>query len=387
MPKPAAPDNATPATAKATGADAGSNVESLDSLTAFIAQNEARPTETDSDNQPAAVQADDAPSQLETASGDAGEADGQPPATDAAEDSPEAAPPSAEDVDGKPDAPSAKAPEDADPDALEEWLATLPKSAARKLRAQHRQLSELKRELTDLKAKQPEVTVSPGSPVILPNPNPLHQVVDLRELERLESQALAKLDAADGALDAVEALRDDVELDPDRVRQQLEGAGHKAPEDREGLLRYLRDLKGRIKSERSESDRLVKLAPRRRAELQAEAQASQQAAQHFPWLESQEGADYESFQQVLKARPVVKALGPDWQFWTACAIEGLKTIQARNAAKSRAATVMAKAPEAPARQPGKPAAAPRAAHGSAARSRFEKTGSVEDLTAALAAEL
>ena len=46
-----------------------------------------------------------------------------------------------------------------------------------------------------------------------------------------------------------------------RVRELLEGAGHRVPEDREGQLRYLRDLKARIKAERSASDRVVTATP------------------------------------------------------------------------------------------------------------------------------
>mgnify|MGYP006266980257 CR=1 FL=1 len=391
MPATAAPVHVAPATKSADAAAV--DVGSLESLVAFVAQNEAGPTETDSELKPAAAEAETVPSQPETASDGAdGEVEGKKLEAETPEADPETEPEASAEEDGKPATAETEAegeklkaqpPASDDPDALEEWLATLPKAAARKLRAQHRQLGDLKRELSDLKAKQPEVTTqqSQSAPVKLP----LENVIDVRELDKLEQQAQAKLDSAEGALDAVDELREEVEFDPEGVRQKLKAAGHEVPEDREGQLRYLRDLKARIKAERAESDRLVKAAPKRRQQLEAEVQASRQAAAHYPWLESREGPDYELFSKVIESRPQIRQLGPDWQFAAAVFVEGLKTLNARTAAKATAAKVMAKAPPVPPKQPSKPSAAPRAAQGSAARSRFEETGSVDDLAAAIAA--
>ena len=170
---------------------------------------------------------------------------------------------------------------------------------------------------------------------------------------RIEAEAQVKLDSAEGALDAIDQLRDEVEFDPEGVKRKLEAAGHRVPEEREGQLRYLRDLKARIKAERAASDRVVKAAPKRREQLQAEVKASRAAEVHYPWLATREGADYELYQRVVQSQPNLRSLGPDWQFKAAVFAEGLKALNARIAAKTSAGKVVAKAPPAPSKPPGR----------------------------------
>lgn len=378
MPTKTVPGDATPAATQ--DAEQGSEVESLDALTAFIAQNEARPTETAGELKPAEVEAEDAPSQLETASdGAAAEAT---PATDEP-----AAEAGAEEQAEPPEDPPATEPEG--DDALEEWLATLPKGAARKLRAQHRQISELKRELADTKAKQPEgeVKARPSAPVVINNQ--LDHISDLRELETVEAKSRDTLRSAERALDAVDDLRDALDTDPEQVVRQLKAAKYEPPEDREGLVKFIGDLKRNIRAERAKATDSLDALPRRRAHLEREAQVIELAAPDYPWLRDKQGDDYQLFQQMVQARPQVKLLGPDWAFMVAVQVEGYKSLQARRAAKAKAAPVMAKAAAAaaPPKQPSRSAAPTRAAPGSAARSRFEQTGSVEDLAEAIAATL
>ena len=187
MPKTAAPDNATPAKAEAVGAEAA-DVGGLADLVAFVAAKEAGQPGNDSDKEPAAAESESVPSQNESASDGAGEAEGEAAELSAA--NPEATEATAE----ASKATEAKELEGDDPDALEEWLATLPKSAARKLRAQHRQLGELKRELSDLKAKQPDGSTTQPASAKGELDSQLATVTDERELNRIEAEAQVKLD-------------------------------------------------------------------------------------------------------------------------------------------------------------------------------------------------
>lgn len=372
MPKSTVPDNATPAATS--GAEQSSaEVGSLEALTAFIAGNEAGPTETVSDQQPAAVQAEDAPSQLETASDGAEEAasETQPETAEASEAAPEA---------------SAEEPKDDAEKTDDEVVEGLPRRARKRIDTLTARNKALEAELAQHRTKQPEATVSESAPVILPNPNPLNQIVDVRELEAVEARSRDTMRAAERAMDTLEAMRDDLDADPDAVVRQLKAAKYEPPEDRDGLVKFIRDLKHRIREERVKAAEALDAVPKRRSHLEQEARVLEQASVDYPWLKSKEGEDYQLYEQVVKARPLVKQMGPDWQFTAAVFVEGLKALNARRAAKAKAAPVLAKpaqvAPKTPSRS-----VPPRAATGSAARRRFEETGSVEDLTAAIAAGL
>ena len=390
MPNPTVPGNATPAANQ--GADAATT-ESASNLAALMGFKElttepsagaADAANEHNSQQPEAGPVESDLSQLETASDGAnGEAEGdklkaETPDADTDSD-PEAG--AEETAERKPDA--------AEPDgedALEEWLATLPKGAARKLRAQHRQIAELKRELAETKAKQPEAKadaqVSESAPVVIDNR--LEHISDLRELETVEAKGRDTLRAAERALETVDDLRDQLDLDPELVVKQLKAAKYEPPEDREGLVKFLGEIMRGIRAERAKAAEQLDAIPRRRTHLQQEAQVLEQAAADYPWLKTKEGEDYQLFEQVIKARPQVRQMGPDWAFTAAVFVEGLKSLNARRAAKAKAAPVAAKAAAAPPKQPSR-SAPPRPAAGSAARSRFEQTGKTEDLAALMPA--
>lgn len=389
MPNQTVPGNATPAATQ--GADAATT-ESASNLAALMGFKElttepsagAADAANEHNSQPEAGPVESDLSQLETASDGAnGEAEGdklKAERLDADTDSdPEAS--AEETAERKPDA--------AEPDgedALEEWLATLPKGAARKLRAQHRQIAELKRELAETKAKQPEAKadaqVSESAPVVIDNR--LEHISDLRELETVEAKGRDTLRAAERALETVDDLRDQLDLDPELVVKQLKAAKYEPPEDRDGLVKFLGEIKRGIRAERAKAAEQLDAIPRRRTHLQQEAQVMEQAAADYPWLKTKEGDDYQLFEQVIKARPQVRQMGPDWAFTAAVFVEGLKALNARRAAKAKAAPVAAKAAAAPPKQPSR-SAPPRPAAGSAARSRFEQSGKTEDLAALMPA--
>jgi len=368
--------NATPTTTQGADAATTETASSLAALMGFgeLAKESTSPESADADteqnSQPEAGQVA-VLSQLETAS------DGATSDSPATEETETEA--SAEETAAEPPKAEAQAEPDSE-DALEEWLATLPKGAARKLRAQHRQIAELKRELADTKAKQPEVTAqtNASAPVVIDNR--LEQITDLRELDSVEAKSRDTVRSAERALDTVDDLRDAVDVDMDQVVQQLKAAKYNPPDDREGLVKFLGEIKRGIRAERAKAAENLDAIPRRRSHLERETQAYEAAAADYPWLKSRQGDDWKLFEHVVKNRPEVKLLGPDWPAIVAVQIEGHKSLIARRAAKAKAAPVAAKAAAEPPKQPSR-SATPRPAANSAARSRFEQSASEQDLAA------
>ena len=386
MPTQTVPDHATPAANSGADAETASNLAALMGFKNLASETSAgvEDSANEQNSQPEAGPVESVLSKLETASdGATEEVEGSQPKAERpeAETDNEAEASAEETAQTKPDA--------ADPegeDALEEWLATLPKGAARKLRAQHRQIADLKRELADAKAKQPEAKVETqvgeSAPVVIDNR--LEQITDLRELEKVEAKSRETLRSAERALETVDDLRDQLDVDPEVVVQQLKAAKYEPPEDREGLAKFLGEIKRNIRAERAKATDSLDAVPRRRAHLQQESQVLEQSAADYPWLKTKEGDDYQLFEQVIKARPQVRQMGPDWPFAAAVFVEGLKSLNARRSAKAKAAPVAAKAAALPPKQPSR-SAPPRPAAGSAARSRFEQTAKMEDLAALMPA--
>jgi len=368
--------DATPTTTQGADAATTETASSLAALMGFgeLAKESTSPAsaeaDTEQNSQPEAGQVA-VLSQLETAS------DGATSDSPATEETETEA--SAEETAAEPPKAEAQAEPDSE-DALEEWLATLPKGAARKLRAQHRQIAELKRELADTKAKQPEVTAqtNASAPVVIDNR--LEQITDLRELDSVEAKSRDTVRSAERALDTVDDLRDAVDVDMDQVVQQLKAAKYNPPDDREGLVKFLGEIKRGIRAERAKAAENLDAIPRRRSHLERETQAYEAAAADYPWLKSRQGDDWKLFEHVVKHRPEVKLLGPDWPAIVAVQIEGHKSLIARRAAKAKAAPVAAKAAAEPPKQPSR-SATPRPAANSAARSRFEQSASEQDLAA------
>ena len=373
MPNQTVPGNATPAATQ--GADAATT-ESASSLAALMGFKElatepsagAADAANEHNSQPEAGPVDSDLSQLETAS-DGAEAEASP-ATDEA-----------------PAEASAEETAQGDGEKTDDELVEgLPRRARKRIDTLTARNKALEAELATLKAKQPEAKadaqVSESAPVVIDNR--LEHISDLRELETVEAKGRDTLRAAERALETVDDLRDQLDLDPELVVKQLKAAKYEPPEDREGLVKFVGEIKRGIRAERAKAAEQLDAIPRRRTHLQQEAQVMEQAAADYPWLKTKEGEDYQLFEQVIKARPQVRQMGPDWAFTAAVFVEGLKSLNARRAAKAKAAPVAAKAAAAPPKQPSR-SAPPRPAAGSAARSRFEQTGKTEDLAALMPA--
>lgn len=367
MPNQSKPDNATPA--NGSGADAESvNVESVASLAAFMGA-DFTPTETSSDSTTAAAQVEPVPSHEDTASGEPEETSQETAATPDPADAPEA---SAEE-NGESEA--------SEPD--EEVVEGLPRRVRKRIDTLTARNKALEARLAEVEAKQPEPKAelqsqSQSAPVVLPNQNPLHQVVDLRQLEVMEQQA-------DSALDVVENLLLDLEDNPELVARQLQ-ARKVDLKDADGQPDYSESrMKRHLLEIRRDATTVIRSAPRQRQALQMEREAQQAAAADFPWLAQADSEERKHFDQVVKGprAQLIRSLGPDHQYLAAVFAEGLKVLHARKGAKAKAVEVERKAPPLPPRSPGRPAAKSQPQPGAAARERVFVSGNVADLAAAL----
>lgn len=362
MPTQSKPDNATPANGSGADAESG-NVVSVANLAAFMGV-ETAPTETSSDSTTAAAEVDIVPSHEDTDSEatevESGEA-AAPETDEPAEENGES--------------------EASEPD--EEVVEGLPRRVRKRIDTLTARNKALEAKLAESEAKQSQTKAELQSqglsaPVVLPNQNPLHQVIDLRQLAAMEQQA-------DSALDVVDNLLMDLEDNPESVERQLQ-ARKVELKDRDGQPDYsVTRMKRHLLEIRKDATTVIRSAPKQRQALQEEHQAGAAAAADFPWLNNAESEERKHFDQVVQGprAGLIRSLGPDHQYLTAVFAEGLKVLHARKGAKAKAVEVERKAPPLPPRSPGKPAARAQPQPGSAARSRVFESGNVDDLAAAL----
>jgi hypothetical protein len=368
MPTQSKPDNATPANGSGADAESG-NVVSVANLAAFMGV-ETAPTESNSDSTTAVAEVENVPSHEDTESAAAEEAvSGQRSAEELAE---------AEVT--EPDAPA----EDGESEASEpEEGVEMPRRMRKRIDKLTAEKYALKAELDFLKSKQTEAKAElqsqgPSAPVVLPNQNPLHQVIDLRQLAAMEEQA-------DSALGVVDNLLMDLEDNPEAVERQLQ-ARKVELKDSDGQPDYsVNRMKRHLLEIRRDATTVIRSAPKQRQALQEEQQAGAAAAADFPWLANAESDERKHYDQVVKGprAQLIRSLGPDHQYLAAVFAEGLKVLHARKGAKAKAVEVERKAPPLPPRSPGKPAARAQPQPGSAARNRVFESGNVDDLAAAL----
>lgn len=364
MPNQSKPDNATPATGS--GADA-SSVDSVANLAAFMGV-ETAPTETGSNSTTAAAEVEPVPS-LENTASEAGVEGEEPTAEEPEAKAPETDEPAEEDG------------EASEPD--EEVVEGLPRRVRKRIDTLTARNKALEAKLAEVAAKQSQPTAelqsqSQSAPVMLPNQNPLHQVVDLRQLAAMEQQA-------DSALDVVDNLLLDLEDNPELVERQLQArkVELKGPDGQPDYS--VNRMKRHLLEIRRDATTVIRSAPKQRQALQEEQQASAAAAADFPWLANAESEERRHFDHVVKGprAQLIRALGPDHQYLAAVFAEGLKVLHARKGAKAKAVEVERKAPPLPPRSPGKPAAKAQPQPGAAARSRVFESGNVDDIAAAL----
>lgn len=366
MPNQSKPDNATPAHGSGADAESG-NVVSVANLAAFMGV-ETAPTETSSDSTTAAAEVDIVPSHEDTDS----------EATEV--ESGEAAAPETEEPAEENGESEASEPE-------EEVVEGLPRRVRKRIDTLTARNKALEAKLAESEAKQSQTkaelqTQGQSAPVVLPNQNPLHQVIDLRQLEAMEQQA-------DSALDVVDNLLMDLEDNPESVERQLQ-ARKVELKGSDGQPDYsVSRMKRHLLEIRRDATTVIRSAPKQRQALQQEHQAGAAAAADFPWLGNAESEERKHYDQVVKGprAQLIRSLGPDHQYLTAVFAEGLKVLHARKGAKAKAVEVERKAPPLPPRSPGKPAARAQPQPGSAARSRVFESGNVDDLAAALPANI
>ena len=364
MPNQSKPDNATPAHGSGADAESG-NVVSVANLAAFMGV-ETAPTETSSDSTTAAAEVDIVPSHEDTDSEAAEVESGEvaaPETDEPAEENGEASEPEEEVVEG------------------------LPRRVRKRIDTLTARNKALEAKLAESEAKQSQTKAElqsqgPSAPVVLPNQNPLHQVIDLRQLAAMEQQA-------DSALDVVDNLLMDLEDNPESVERQLQ-ARKVELKDSDGQPDYsVTRMKRHLLEIRRDATTVIRSAPKQRQALQEEHQAGAAAAADFPWLGNAESEERKHYDQVVKGprAQLIRSLGPDHQYLAAVFAEGLKVLHARKGAKAKAVEVERKAPPLPPRSPGKPAARAQPQPGSAARSRVFESGNMDDLAAALPANI
>lgn len=366
MPNQSKPDNATPAHGSGADAESG-NVVSVANLAAFMGV-ETAPTETSSDSTTAAAEVDIVPSHEDTDS-------------EAAEvESGEVAAPETEEPAEENGESEASEPE-------EEVVEGLPRRVRKRIDTLTARNKALEAKLAESEAKQSQTKAElqsqgQSAPVVLPNQNPLHQVIDLRQLEAMEQQA-------DSALDVVDNLLMDLEDNPESVERQLQ-ARKVELKGSDGQPDYsVSRMKRHLLEIRRDATTVIRSAPKQRQALQEEHQAGAAAAADFPWLANAESDERKHYDQVVQGprAQLIRSLGPDHQYLAAVFAEGLKVLHARKGAKAKAVEVERKAPPLPPRSPGKPAARAQPQPGSAARSRVFESGNVDDLAAALPANI
>ena len=369
MPNQAKPDNATPATGS--GADADSNVDSVANLAAFMGV-ETAPTETSSDSTTAAAEVDIVPSHEDTDS----------EATEV--ESGEAAAPETEEPAEENGESEASEPE-------EEVVEGLPRRVRKRIDTLTARNKALEAKLAESEAKQSQTKAElqsqgQSAPVVLPNQNPLHQVIDLRQLEAMEQQATS-------ALNTVKGLLRELDTDPGKVDDFLKSRGVVVRDERGAVDFSEQHVRAHLLGVMEEAVSVAVAAPSRRQSIQeasvAEGNANAAAAADFPWLANAESEERKHYDQVVKGprAQLIRSLGPDHQYLTAVFAEGLKVLHARKGAKAKAVEVERKAPPLPPRSPGKPAARAQPQPGSAARSRVFESGNLDDLAAALPANI
>lgn len=372
MTKQSKPDNATPAIGS--GADAESvNVESVASLAAFMGA-DFTPTETSSDSTTAAAEVEPVPSHEDTASDLTGEVESGKLKDESLETDAET--PEGAEENGESEA-----------SETEEVVEGLPRRVRKRIDTLTARNKALEARLAEVEAKQPEPKAElqsqgQSAPVMLPNQNPLHQVVDLRQLEQMEQQA-------DSALDVVDNLLLDLEDNPEQVARQLQ-ARKVILKDADGQPDYSESrMKRHLLEIRRDATTVIRSAPRQRQALQMEREAQQAAAADFPWLAQADSEERKHYDQVVKGprAQLIRSLGPDHQYLAAVFAEGLKVLHSRKGAKAKAVEVERKAPPLPPRSPGRPAAKAQPQPGAAAKSRVFESGNVADLAAALPANI
>jgi hypothetical protein len=216
-----------------------------------------------------------------------------------------------------------------------------------------------------------------------PGPSPLDSITDPNELAAREANARAGLREAQKQLRMVNAA-------PRLVENYLRQHGV-VLQDEQGNEDFSPERMSQVLSNAEDAFyQTLEAVPARRQFLQEYDKAHAQVVKVIPWVADKVSENYAYMQQIAAQFPGLKAV-PNWEYWTACAINGHNVIQQnlkRQQATARAGTngttrngrpaargpVTGAAPSAPPRTP------PEAARVNKARERVLKEGSRSSLS-------
>ncbi len=263
----------------------------------------------------------------------------------------------------EPKAEEASEPAPDDPAALEypQFQKRVNKLTAQKKEAQAK-IAELEAQLVEAKARaeQPAPEPTPAAPPTAENPF-LH-ITNWADLKREEANAESVIEWCDANADGVVVREGD--------------------SDREYSGKEVRDI-------RRAAERAVrKHLPAQQEYLRQREHFDQRAADEYRWWADKSTAEYQQAANVLRVFPEI-ARFPDYKLTLGDFVTGYKARAAKAAQpKTRTAETARKAPPhlaAPAAQPAAPD--PSRARSDAARTRFSKTGNVDDLAKLIASSM
>lgn len=151
-------------------------------------------------------------------------------------------------------------------------------------------------------------------------PGPLDSVTDARALDIRAEQAEAGLEEAEMVLDLVR-------MQPERAEQYLRSHGV-ILQDEQGQQDFSPARMTEVLNQAKFGFRqTLRAIPKRRQYLEQFQKAHAQVVQAIPWVADRTDEKHALMQSIVAQFPGLKA-APNWEYWTACAIEGHVSLQA-----------------------------------------------------------
>lgn len=182
------------------------------------------------------------------------------------------------------------------------------------------QLAAQREELDKLKAAVAQPSEAPAAPVVVDPSQPLAHIGTVEALNLEHKQAKEVIRAAEDMLDQFDAGNDSVEY---------QGATYTKAQ----VKQILRNAKRTVED----------LVPQRYQFLQNRDGWRAKAVEEFPFLKDRTTKEYQLVEAARRNYPIIAAL-PDADYVLGLAVEGIKAVEARKAAKPAAKTPPAKAP-------------------------------------------
>lgn len=238
-------------------------------------------------------------------------------------------------------------------DAADSDKGQWPQSAVERVKKLKEQRRQAREELEQLKSKVQtlETQVQAPKPTdVSATPtadDPLAHITHPDEIR-------AERTKAEGLMEHVEELLDDLHDDPQSVEERLKKAKVNigVPEDQWTP----KDMRDWLKSVRADAQRVVRAAPKREEFLVKESQAVDYVGKNFPTYADPASDDFKLAASVIKEFPELRKR-PDWMMHAVIYAQGYKALQAK-VAPAAAKRPAANPPPAP-RVPGAPQSSPR----------------------------